>query len=343
MKFFKSRLTLAALLALLLCLSLAACGGGEEETPDGSGETAYGSDLASLEGWWYMPADYSDGIHIMEIFYLDAADESYAAYNEFGNVVFEGAAWIDDEGDLGLELDIFGDIYLTPGYDGLYDEEGKLAFVLGAPLEAEDTSALTGRWYRDADTMGDYYELYDDGSFRMVAVATEYTDEYVMNEGDVAVSRSTVMYQVGESVEEMRLVFGDDTFAPEATLSPSQTLFWLESFGDTEIYVHEDALGLPEAEAELAWTTIHSQDWRAEDDASYLNFFPNGWFEISESVEDDEGWITFETTDSGEWSILHGMLYLDWGDAGEENCAIADTLDSFYSAYLNMTFYVDGW
>lgn len=333
-----ARFGLFAFLAILLCLSLAACG--EKEAPPEPDPAPSGDALSAYEGWWYMDENYPEGLHVIEIFTIDSAAGIFTSYDSMRNVVYEGDVWIDDTGALALSMDFLGEFYLTPAQGGLYDEEGMLAFVAGEPLEAPDLSDLAGKWLLNGDPEGDYYELSSDGSYAKVMAATEYSEAYTLEEGNFTLSSMTFMYSVGEPMEGLHITFGDETFADEGNLSPNRSLFQVSDFGDTLIYVHEEALGSSETDAEIAYATFCSSYWKTESetDPSVLTFFHNGCFERSAIVVDGEGWSSYETIGSGQWSLTYGSLHLFWEDGTEEDCEISADEGSFYIASLTATF-----
>lgn len=67
---------------------------------------------------------------------------------------------------------------MRPDDEGLYDENGVLAFVMGEEPKAPDMSDISGKWYLNGDNSDEYYELKADSYNKIEADGYELRHRY---------------------------------------------------------------------------------------------------------------------------------------------------------------------
>jgi len=318
------RLIVLAVVVLMI-FSLAACG----ETSVTEQDT-FGMELTlqDFDGYWYMDPNYPEGIHLIEIFRVDSADETYTAYDTYANELYSGGASIDGDGNLILDVDVFGELVLVPKDGALYDEDGTLGFSMGDALTAPDMSHLWGNWYLDGNVNEEYYAL-NDGAYRRIS---EYGDEY--GSGYYRISAQTDI-SMGDPVEQTIITFGDDTFAETGTFSADFTMFYVTGFGETMTFVKQGEDG----DSAIADAVIYNNDWQATDNSGYFVFQPHGSFEyyVQTITETEDGGVSVsaQTQGAGKWTLDNGVLDLVWDDGTEDSCDF--TGNTFNVPSLNIT------
>ena len=152
----------ALLLALIMCLSMAACGGDEEGAPDTIKnlvtDTSVEYDYSALMGTWLgeddsvLTMEHVEGITNSERFLLHDADNSLTASGNIQYVEEYGYVYLYNEHDGIAHICWFNED------DTLYiDSFGTFTKVSGdVPGETVgdevDLSVLRGTWYLDGDT-----------------------------------------------------------------------------------------------------------------------------------------------------------------------------------------------
>lgn len=197
-----------------------------------------------------------------------------------------------------------------PGNDGPNDENTTES--VETP-EAADMGDLSGKWYKDGDTSGEYYELTDSTCNRITA------DGYEYGESVYSISGGSEGFPAGDQIESTTIKFGEDMFADTGCFSPGFELFTVSELGGgTSFYVRDSVIGTAEGDAAIARYVVITSDWKSTDDSCAFRFYPNGAFEYLIRVDLDDGMYTFETADSGNWVVEDEALTISWLDGTEE-------------------------
>jgi hypothetical protein len=284
--------------------------------------------LADYDSWWHLDDNYPDGMHIIEIFYLDGTGGVFTAVDVYGNELHSGGASLDSDGNIVLSVDLLGDFTLSPGDEGLYDEDGVLAFVIGEAPEAPDANIFSGKWYLNGDISADYYELNDDVYNKISA------DGYDYGESSYTISDVTRHYNAGEPLTVVEIQFGESSF-DSGVFSPGYELFVISDFDEADIYIRESAIGTAECDAAIELCSLLYDDWKATDKSFGFRFYQNGAFEYLTRMDFEDGAYTFEAEDSGSWNLDGEVLTLIWTDGTEDLCDL--TGNTFYVPSLDAT------
>lgn len=226
------------LLALLLCLSLTACG--RKIT------------IRDLEGYWYPADGIGSSTSILTCFYIDGTSETWEEYDQYGDLTGNaGKARV--EGDVLRMVDVpwVGDVEIPIGdADTLVTDTGETYWVKGDRdfMEKPEMPIVSGCWYYQGDQDSEYatiLTLYEDGTYTR-GDAEEGTYTYNEFEETVAETGATVFRQ------EITLSGG---FMEENyyLVSNGQVLVYWADDGDN-YYVYEDALGNEHLLLELSLT-----------------------------------------------------------------------------------------
>ncbi len=319
------------LLALLLLLSMTACGGEEPYYDDPVEPVNVECTLDTLSGWWRKPDGYA-GITVMPIFSLDPANATITVHDDYGNPLDTYDCWCDDAG---LTIDageVFGLVtYTYDGYD-LLDEEGTVHYVRCDPISPDDApvqaSDLVGIWYENGKQNGnidigaDSYTMYmmlspaDSGPYSVTSHKTYYSHTEYSGPAVIFSSEdgfSTEMY----IVEEGKVLF-DDYHGYFYVQDPEDTHL-VEKYGYArDIWQHQDG----ELFHELKF-----------------HFSGEVWF----STTEDGG--SYETQTIGTWDYADGAIILTYSDGSVETFDAAGGFpEELTSELLGYTFsYWEAW
>ena len=245
MKHWKQDISL--LLALLMCLSLAACGEKEAASYDedlyDDEEFYYDGEISieDLEGFWYPIEGLGSTMSVLTCIYLDGMTETWEEYDEYGDATGDiGGAYTDGSFLTLTDVPLIGDVDIPIGdADTLLDDTGEIYWIKGYPEfmeKPELSSDFYGNWYLRGDHDSEYatvLTLNEDGTYSWYGTEGTYTyREYEQYVGD---SDTTVFRQeiaLSENMNEMYYLVSD-----------GQVLVrWSDASNGDDYYIHEDAL-----------------------------------------------------------------------------------------------------
>ena len=242
MKHLKKYISL--LLALMMCLSLAACGEKDSEEEDiYDEEVSYDGEISieDLEGFWYPLEGIGSTMSVLTCIYLDGMTETWEEYDEYGNPTgYFGDAYTDGVYLTLTDVPLIGDVDIPIGdADTLVDDTGEIYWIKGYPdfeEEPELSSDFYGNWYLRGDYESEYatvLTLNEDGTYSLYGSEGTYTyreyEQYVDN-SDIPVLRQEIA--LSENMNEMYYLVSD-----------GQALVrWNDASNGDDYYIHEDAL-----------------------------------------------------------------------------------------------------
>ena len=244
MKHWKQDISL--LLALLMCLSLAACGEKEDVHDEDviyNEDVSYDGDISieDLEGFWYPLEGLGSTMSVLTCIYLDGAAETWEEYDEYGDPTgYTGGAYTDGSFLTLTDVPLIGDVDIPIGdADTLVDDTGEIYWIKGYPdfLEKPELSSdFYGNWYLRGDYDSEYatvLTLNEDGTYSRYGSEGTYTyreyEQYVDN-SDIPVLRQEIA--LSENMNEMYYLVSD-----------GQVLVrWSDASNGDDYYIHEDAL-----------------------------------------------------------------------------------------------------
>ena len=319
--------TLRVFLVILCMAGLFSLAGCQDETDTGSYDVgnADGYTLSDFDGWWKRPDGYvSEGFSMVDIFKVDAADRTWTIYNNYG-MSFDTFGCSSRGDGIVLEMpELFGNIVFT--YDGtsLIDEEGKIHFVRGTPVEPFDLSSFEGKWYKDGDISEEYYLLEAD-TFKKFS---PYMPDEPLETGTWIINDITRITSSGnEPITQLEMSSPDDVFAGgDFQLTDNNTKLY--DYFHEVTYIKESAIGISgdgfdgddddydnDYYNTIAGIIMDKRYYCETKRSLSITFHRDGEFTIS----DDEGTLV------GTYAIIEDEIYLASLD-GEE-AAVYLTID----------------
>ena len=234
----------ACLLALMMCLSMAACEGkdGNEEV-NYDEEVSYDGEISieDLEGFWYPPEGIGSTSSVLTSIYIDGTAGTWEEYDQYGELTgYTGAASTDGTILTLSDVPLIGDVDIPIGdADTLVTDTGETYWVKGYPDfmdKPELSSSYYGNWYLRGDHDSEYatvLTLNEDGTYSWYGTEGTYTyrefDEFV---GDT-----------GTSVFRQEIALSASAFDMYYLVSDGQVLVrWSDASNGDDYYIHEDAL-----------------------------------------------------------------------------------------------------
>lgn len=291
------------LLALVLCLSMAACGGkagNEEVINDGK------ISMDDLVGYWSPVEGLGSTTSALTCIYLDAANGIWEEYDQYGDRTgYTGAASTDGTILTLSDVPLIGDVDIPIGdADTLVTDTGETYWVKGYPDfmdKPELSSSYYGNWYLRGDHDSEYatvLTLNEDGTYSWYGTEGTYTysefDEYV---GDTTVLRQQI--ELSASSFDMYYLVSD-----------GQVLVrWSDVSNGDDYYIHEDALDNASllTEYNLTNESFSGQDYSLE---FYREYTVNCYYFNGE-------------TRTGTWEMDDTTVLIFWDD-GETDEAELD-------------------
>lgn len=291
------------LLALVLCLSMAACGGkagNEEVINDGK------ISMEDLVGYWSPVEGLGSTTSALTCIYLDAANGIWEEYDQYGDRTgYTGAASTDGTMLTLSDVPLIGDVDIPIGdADTLVTDTGETYWVKGYPDfmdKPELSSSYYGNWYLRGDHDSEYatvLTLNEDGTYSWYGTEGTYTysefDEYV---GDTTVLRQQI--ELSASSFDMYYLVSD-----------GQVLVrWSDVSNGDDYYIHEDALDNASllTEYNLTNESFSGQDYSLE---FYREYTVNCYYFNGE-------------TRTGTWEMDDTTVLIFWDD-GETDEAELD-------------------
>ena len=290
------------LLALMMCLSLAACGEKDSEEEDiYDEEVSYDGEISieDLEGFWYPLEGIGSTMSVLTCIYLDGMTETWEEYDEYGNPTgYFGDAYTDGVYLTLTDVPLIGDVDIPIGdADTLLDDTGEIYWIKGYPdceEEPELSSDFYGNWYLRGDHDSEYatvLTLNEDGTYSWYGTEGTYTyREYEQYVGD---SDTTVFRQeiaLSENMNEMYYLVSD-----------GQALVrWNDASNGDDYYIHEDALDNASllTEYNLTNESFSGEDYSLE---FYREYTVNCYFFNGE-------------TRTGTWEMDDTTILIFWDD-----------------------------
>lgn len=285
------------LLALVLCLSLTACGK---------------ISIEDLEGFWYPVEGIGSTTSVLISIYVDGTAETWEEYDQFGDPTgYTGYAYINGTVLTLTDVPLIGDVEIPIGdADTLLTDTGKIYWIKGYPdfMERPELSSdYFGRWYLRGDHDSEYatvLTLNEDGTYtRGDMEEGTYTyrkfDEYV-GDTDTAVFRQEISLSGGFIGENYYLV------------SDGQVLVhWADAENGDNYYIHEDALGNVELLAEY---TLTDESFYGKD---YVLQFNRG-----DTLRCDfyDGTTELRT---GMWELYGDTVTITWDDGETDEAVVS--------------------
>ena len=214
------------LLALVMCLSMAACGGKIS--------------IEDLEGFWYPVEGIGSTTSVLTCIYIDGTAGTWEEYDQYGDSTGNtGTAYTDGTVLTLTDVPLIGDVEIPIGNaNTLVTDTGETYWIKGKPdfKEKPELSAFYGRWYLKGDHDSVYatiLTLNEDGTYtRGEAEEGTYTyrelDEHV---GDTTVLRREISLSGGFIGENYYLVSDGQVLA-----------HWADASNGDNYYIREDAL-----------------------------------------------------------------------------------------------------
>ena len=302
MKHWKQYISL--LLALMMCLSLAACGEKEDihdEEVIYNEDVSYDGDISieDLEGFWYPLEGIGSTTSVLTSIYIDGMTETWEEYDEYGDPTgYIGGAFTDGSFLTLTDVPLIGDVDIPIGdADTLLDDTGEIYWIKGYPefLEKPELSSdFYGNWYLRGDHDSEYatvLTLNEDGTYSWYGTEGTYTyREYEQYVGD---SDTTVFRQeiaLSENMNEMYYLVSD-----------GQVLVrWNDASNGDDYYIHEDALDNASllTEYNLTNESFSGEDYSLE---FYREYTVNCYFFNGE-------------TRTGTWEMDDTTILIFWDD-----------------------------
>ena len=310
MKHWKPYVSL--LLALLLCLSLAACGENEDVHDEDviyHEDVSYDGDISieDLEGFWYPIEGVGSTMSVLTCIYLDGASETWEEYDEYGDPTgYVGGAYTDGSFLTLTDVPLIGDVDIPIGdADTLVDDTGEIYWIKGYPdfMERPELSSdFYGNWYLRGDHDSEYatvLTLYEDGTYSLYGSEGTYTyreyEQYV-DYSDTPVLRQEIA--LSENMNEMYYLVSD-----------GQALVrWNDASNGDDYYIHEDALDNVSLlkEYQLTDESFSGQDYSLE---FYREYTVSCYFYNGE-------------TRTGTWEMDDTTILIYWDDGGMDEAEL---------------------
>ncbi|MGM9742701.1 MAG: hypothetical protein ACI3ZC_06545 [Candidatus Cryptobacteroides sp.] len=235
----------ACLLALMMCLSMAACEGkdGNEEEVNYDEEVSNDGEISieDLEGFWYPPEGIGSTSSVLTSIYIDGTAGTWEEYDQYGDPTeYTGIAYTDGTVLTLTDVPLIGDVDIPIGdADTLVTDTGETYWVKGYPDfmdKPELSSSYYGNWYLRGNHDSEYatvLTLNEDGTYSWYGTEGTYTyrefDEYV---GDTGTTVFRQEIALSEYMNEMYYLVSD-----------GQVLVrWSDASNGDDYYIHEDAL-----------------------------------------------------------------------------------------------------
>lgn len=243
------------LLALVMCLGLAACGGGSEDNPEENKpvqeptEQNDGITLEDLEGFWYPVGGIGSTTSVLTCFYIDGAAGTWLEYDQYGDPTeYTGTAYTDGAfltlEDVSFLWDV-EDVSAPIGdADTLLDENGEVYWIKGEPdfKEKLGLSNVFGNWYYRGDHTSEFQmvlTLNEDGTYTW---GDSEEGTYTCGEVDVSVTDANTNETRNEHRQEVKLSGGFMGTSFYVVNDGQVLVEWSKVNEGNEFYVHESAL-----------------------------------------------------------------------------------------------------
>ena len=293
------------LLALVMCLSMAACG--EKDSYDEEVSYDGAISIEDLEGFWYPAEGIGSTTSVLISIYIDGTAETWEEYDQYGNPTeYTGDAYTDGTVLTLTDVPWVGDVEIPIGdADTLVTDTGEIYWIKGYPdfeEEPELSSAYYGRWYLKGDHDSEFatvLTLNEDGTYTRGDTEGTYTyREYDESVGDTGTTVFRQEISLSEYMGEMYYLVSD-----------GQVLVHWADDGDN-YYIHEDAL---EDEQLLAEYKLTDGSFWGE---TYALQFNRGYTLRCDFLDG-----TTEAR-SGTWELSGDTVTIIWDDGETDEAAL---------------------
>ena len=245
------------LLALVMCLSLAACG----DNGSNGGEVSNDGEITldDLVGYWSPVEGLGSTTSALICIYLDAANGIWEEYDQYGDRTgYTGAASTDGTILTLSDVPLIGDVEIPIGdADTLVTDTGETYWVKGYPGfmdKSELSASYYGNWYLRGDHDSEYatvLTLNEDGTYSWYGTEGTYT----YSEFDEYVEDTTVFRQQIELSATM--------FDKYYLVSDGQVLVrWSDVSNGDDYYIREEATSTQAKKTRRSKRKKNSNLWR---------------------------------------------------------------------------------
>lgn len=286
---------MSLLLALTVCLSMAACG--------------KKISLADLEGFWYPPEGLGSTMSVVTCIYIDGEAETWEEYDEFGDPTgYAGAASTDGKVLTLTDVPWIGDVEIPIGdANTLVTDTGETYWIKGDPdfLDKPELSAsYYGRWYR----MG-----YQDSEFATVLTLNE-DGTYTRDEEEGTYTYTEYEESVGDMgtiVVRQQISLSGGFLEDYYLVSDGQVLLcWTDEEEGNNYYIYEDAL---DNEQLLAEYNLTEESFEGEYYAFYFSREYTVRCEFFDSAYEDL---------QGTWELFGNTVVITWDDGSTDEATL---------------------
>ena len=290
------------LLALMMCLSLAACGGGGDVSDEGDVSMDGEISIEDLEGFWYPAEGIGETTSVLICIYIDGTAGTWEEYDEYGELTgYSGDAYTDGTVLTLTDVPWVGDVDIPIGdADTLVTDTGEIYWIKGDPGfgAAPEPTDFYGNWYLRGDHESEYatvLTLNEDGTYtRGDMEEGTYTykeyDEFVGDTGTTVFRREIALS--GSFMEEKYYLVSDGQVL----------VYWADAENGDNYYICEEAL---ENEQLLTEYILTAESFQGE---TYALYFCHG-----NSLK----CLFFDGTTeerSGTWELSGDTITIIWDD-----------------------------
>lgn len=302
---------LGLFLALMMCLTLSACGSDEDSYDDVvvDDETI---DMHDLAGYWSPYEGLGNTNSVLTSIYLNGTDETWEEYDIYGmQTGSSGEAYTDGIVLTLKDVPLIGDVEIPiRDEDTLVDENGEVYWVKGDPGFKEEpqlSSSFYGNWYLKGDTSewAIILTLNEDGTYTLNDSSgnfsyREYEQTVTIGETNEVVFRQEIA--LTEYSNEMYYLVND-----------GQVLVHWADDGDN-YYIHESALDNEALRTEYSLTdgSFWGQDY-------ILEFLRSNTVNLKYFNE-------VEAAKTGTWVVEGNRVIITWEDGETDEATVDDKI-----------------
>lgn len=314
---------ITVLAALLLCAALLAGCGTQSLPPQDSGSSSsvsvstpdpdpVVSALEAFDGSWYIREEDvdSDGFVILKRFSVDADEQTWTSYDEYGFAGYTGEAHVDSDGVLWIEMDILGNVgFAMLDADTIHEDQSGYTFLRGEDITGPDYAQWEGSWFRSGDKTEDSYTFYGDGTAVFTYTWTGATSDPIK----FSWMKSTRSYEFGEDMNSICIEIGEGFNKESLYVSQNGLLMYDWGAHNTTYYVREDAIGTPEGEKTMRLYDLALPSYWTSDGVR-ISFNEN--MTVEYLVTGASGYLEAEYY--GTWEVTDDGAAITWEDGSED-------------------------
>ena len=317
---------LGLFLALMMCLTLSACGSDEDSYDDVvvDDETI---DMHDLAGYWSPYEGLGNTNSVLTSIYLNGTDETWEEYDIYGmQTGSSGEAYTDGIVLTLKDVPLIGDVEIPiRDEDTLVDENGEVYWVKGDPGFKEEpqlSSSFYGNWYLKGDTSewATILTLNEDGTYTLNGTNGIINNMFKLNSFRFVAGRK---YKLSYSEYEQTVTVGETNevvFRQEIALTEySNEMYYLVNDGQVLVhwaddgdnyYIHESALDNESLRTEYSLTdgSFWGQDY-------ILEFLRSNTVNLKYFNE-------VEAAKTGTWVVEGNRVIITWEDGETDEAAV---------------------